>query len=145
MDGNEDPSAVSVENQVGADNGGGDGAMDSNIMDWELSEEIEAGSLKIVDEVPMGKTKVYEGGGEDKELDIESFSFESIEEDDIGDQQPIHGLSNAFDVNVLQTAIEASEKTLELVVGKDVVMIAGKTGKASDSLSIYLEFVHCSN
>ena len=65
---------------------------------------------------------------------------------DIGDQQPmVHGLSNAFDVNVLQTAIEASEKTLELVVGKDVVMIAGKTGKASDSLSLYLDFVHCSN
>ena len=93
----------------------------------------------------MGKTKVHEGGGEDKELDIESFSFESIEEDDIGDQQPIHVLSNVFDVNVLQTAIEASVKTLEIVVGKDVVMIAGKTGKASDSLSLCLDFVHCSN
>jgi flagellar biosynthesis GTPase FlhF len=37
-------------------------------------------------------------------------------------------LATKFDVKVLQNSVEASALALELVRGKDVVMIVGKTG-----------------
>ena len=93
-------------------------------MDWELSEE----TAKIVNKVPNEEaTDVYEGD----DLDIESFSFDSDpEEDEANSLESNLGpvLSKAFDIKVLKTAIEASEHTLDLVVGKVVVMVGGKTG-----------------
>jgi hypothetical protein len=59
---------------------------------------------------------------------MESFSFESEEEDQT-DEKGSPELSTGFDIKVLQTAMEASADALDMVAGKDVVMIAGKTGK----------------
>lgn len=50
------------------------------------------------------------------------------EEEADAKQAPIE-ISRSFDIKVLQTVIEASAHALETVVGKDVVMVAGKTGE----------------
>lgn len=99
-----------------------------NIMDWEITNEVaDVASAptapKIVSEVPVGETGAYAG-----DLDMETFSFD-LEEEDEDDAKLASELSTAFDIKVLQTAIEESADALEIVTGKDVVMIAGKTGK----------------
>jgi len=97
-------------------------------MNWEIADEVGevASNLtaqKIVSAVPVGETEVYVG-----DSDMESFSFESEEEDQT-DEKGSPELSTGFDIKVLQTAMEASADALDMVAGKDVVMIAGKTGK----------------
>ena len=112
---------------VDADSGGGT-KVDDNSMDWEIADEVGevASNLtaqKIVSAVPGGGTEVHAG-----DFDIESFSFESEEEEETDEEGALEP-STGFDIKVLQTAIEASADALDMVVGKDVVMIAGKTGK----------------
>ena len=107
---------------------GGGTKVDDNSMDWEIADEVGevASNLtaqKIVSAVPVGETEVYVG-----DSDMESFSFESEEEDQT-DEKGSPELSTGFDIKVLQTAMEASADALDMVAGKDVVMIAGKTGK----------------
>ena len=110
-----------------------EGGNPDGIMDWELSEVGEVVASKVVSEVPVDKVVGASGGKEDLEIESFSFSSESGEEEDGLDAQPDAKLapllSTLFDMKVLQTAIEASEETLKLVEGKDVVMVAGKTGK----------------
>ena len=133
-----DSLEASAKEEVGEDCFSVGGAKNENLMDWELSEE-EAGEVthppliapKIVSEVPMEEAGVYRD-----ELDVESFSFDSFESEDeeesVGEDQPetkpMSELSTVFDLKVLQTVIEASAEALDLVVGKDVVMVTGKTG-----------------
>ena len=94
---------------------GGDTCPDYNTdMDWEMS---------MVDKVP-GETGVYVG-----DLDMESFSFGSEEVKEVEGAKCAPELSTALDMKVLQMVIEASANALEVVTGKDVVMVAGKTGK----------------
>ena len=107
---------------------GGGTKVDDNSMDWEIADEVGevASNLtaqKIVSAVPVGETEIYAG-----DFDMESFSFESEEEDQT-DEKGAPELSTGFDIKVLQTAMEASADALGMVAGKDVVMIAGKTGK----------------
>lgn len=107
---------------------GGGTTVDDNSMNWEIADEVGevASNLtaqKIVSAVPVGETEVYAG-----DFDMESFSFESEEEDQT-DEKGSPELSTGFDIKVLQTAMEASADALDMVAGKDVVMIAGKTGK----------------
>ena len=113
--------------------GNPEGGNPDGIMDWELSEVGEVVASKVVSEVPVDKVVGASGGEEDLEIESFSFSSESEEEEDGLDAQPdaklVPLLSMLFDMKVLQTAIEASEETLKLVEGKDVVMVAGKTGK----------------
>ena len=93
-----------------------------NIMDWEITNEVDAvPAPKIVNEVPGGT------GGYAEDVDTETFSFDSEEEET--DAKLASKLSTAFDINILQTAIEASADALKMVTGKDVVMVTGKTGK----------------
>ena len=66
--------------------------MDDNNMDWEIVDDVGevAPSLtaqKIVSAVQVGETKVYAG-----DFDIESFSFESEEEDQT-DEKGTQGVS----------------------------------------------------
>ena len=107
---------------------GGGTTVDDNSMNWEIADEVGevASNLtaqKIVSAVPVGETEVYVG-----DSDMESFSFESEEEDQT-DEKGSPELSTGFDIKVLQTAMEASADALDMVAGKDVVMIAGETGK----------------
>ena len=107
---------------------GGGTTVDDNSMNWEIADEVGevASNLtaqQIVSAVPVGETEVHVG-----DFDMESFSFESEEEDQT-DEKGAPELSTGFDIKVLQTAMEASADALDMVAGKDVVMIAGKTGK----------------
>ena len=107
---------------------GGGTKVDDNSMDWEIADEVGevASNLtaqKIVSAVPGGGIKVDAG-----DFDVESFLFESEEEEETVEKAAPE-LSTGFDIKVLQTAIEASADALDMVTGKDVVMIAGKTGK----------------
>ena len=107
---------------------GGGTKVDDNSMDWEIADEVAevASNLtaqKIVSAVPGGGIKVDAG-----DFDVESFLFESEEEEETVEKAAPE-LSTGFDIKVLQTAIEASADALDMVTGKDVVMIAGKTGK----------------
>ena len=119
---------ASVMGGVGMDCFSGGGTkVDENIMDWEIADDVgevasNSTAQKIVSKVPDGKAEAY------GDVDMESFSFESEEEDE-ADKKCLQKLSTAFDVKVLQTAIEASADALNIVTGKDVVMVAGKTGK----------------
>ena len=114
-------------------------------MDWEMSDDVGEAhpavlSGKIVSEVPVEETGVRTG-----DLDVESFSFESEDEEEgdddvvLADVSRVPELSSSFDMKILQAAIEGSTEALELVTGKDVVLIAGKTGR---SLVLSLRFCY---
>jgi hypothetical protein len=114
---------------VGVDCFSGGGAKeDDNSMDWDIADEVEEvasdlNAQKLVNRVPVGETSVHA-----EDFDMESFSFESEEKDKIDEMFNLE-LGTALDIKVLQTAIEASADALDIVAGKDVVMVAGKTGK----------------
>lgn len=117
---------------------GGETKVDETVMDWEIAGDVDevASDLtiqKIVSKVPEGGFK-YVG-----DVDMESFSFESEEEEET-DEKFLPDLSTAFDVKVLQTAIEASADALSIVIGKDVVMVAGKTGKLEGQHGLFFSF-----
>jgi energy-coupling factor transporter ATP-binding protein EcfA2 len=57
------------------------------------------------------------------------FSFESIN-DDFDDME----VASSFDIKVLQNSVAASADALELVNGKDVVLVVGKTGVGKSTL-----------
>lgn len=82
-------------------------------MEWELAlpdEDIDCLETKSMD-------------------DSDCFSFESINHD-----SEDAAVASAFDIKVLQKAIEASTGALDIVQGKDVVMIVGKTGVGKSTL-----------
>ena len=114
--------------------GGGTKPGNDNSMDWEEITDAEARDSaiapQIVSEVPGGT------GGHIEDFDMETFSFESDEEEENTDAKPSSGLSTSFDIQILKTAIEASAEALDLVTGKDVVMVTGKTGELISSHSI---------
>ena len=115
--------------------GGGTKPGNDNSMDWEEITDAEARDSaiapQIVSEVPGGT------GGHIEDFDMETFSFESDEEEENTDAKPSSGLSTSFDIQILKTAIEASAEALEMVTGKDVVMVTGKTGEIISLHSIY--------
>jgi flagellar biosynthesis GTPase FlhF len=86
----------------------------SDLMEWEMPST-------------NGHTNHGSSGHEDLSTshDSDNFSFESIgcNLEDVNME-----LATKFDVKVLQNSVEASALALELVRGKDVVMIVGKTG-----------------
>jgi hypothetical protein len=100
-------------------------------MDWEEITNSAMIAPQIVSEVPGGT------GGHVEDFDMETFSFESDEEEEDTDTKPSSGLSTSFDIQILKTAIEASAEALEMVTGKDVVMVTGKTGEIILSHSKY--------
>ena len=115
--------------------GGGTKPGNDNSMDWEEITDADAGDSatapQIVSEVPGGT------GGHIEDFDMETFSFESDEEEEDTNAKPSSGLSTSFDIQILKTAIEASAEALEMVTGKDVVMVTGKTGEIISLHSIY--------
>jgi hypothetical protein len=116
--------------------GGGTIPGNDNSMDWEEITNVDAVdsamiATQIVSEVPGGT----EGHVED--FDMETFSFESDDEEEDTDTKPSSGLSTSFDIQILKTAIEASAEALDMVTGKDVVMVTGKTGEIILSHSKY--------
>ncbi len=96
--------------------------MDDNIMDWEIAVHPALASRTVVSEVPLEEDEVQE-----EDFDM-TFSFESDDEVE-ADKKCSLELGTTLKIQVLQTAIEASADALDIVTGKDVVMIAGKTGK----------------
>jgi len=116
--------------------GGGTKPGNDNSMDWEEITDAEARDSaiapQIVSEVPGGT------GGHIEDFDMETFSFESDEEEEEDtNAKPSSGLSTSFDIQILKSAIEASAEALEMVTGKDVVMVTGKTGEIISLHSIY--------
>ncbi len=116
--------------------------IESSTMEWEMTNAIDTAeevinasstsSTNIVSSVPV--EQVQDGmvmRANDDDMDIESFSFGSESEDDKEATDAAHTpeLSISFDIKVLQTVVEASSHALDIVTGKDVVMVAGKTGK----------------
>lgn len=64
---------------------------------------------------------------------FDEYSFGSSEDEDIelkdNDKKTAHNSFNTiFDMSILQSSIEKSKDALDLVVGKEVVMVVGKTG-----------------
>ncbi len=125
-------------------NRGGAMNIESSTMEWEMTNAFDAAegvnnaspsstsSTNIVSSVPVDQVEdgmVTVGGDDD--MDIESFSFGSESEDDkeATDAARTPELSISFDIKVLQTVMEASAHALDIVIGKDVVMVVGKTGK----------------
>lgn len=115
--------------------GGGTKPGNDNSMDWEEITDADARDSaiapQIVTEVPGGT------GGHIEDFDMETFSFESDEEEEDTNAKPSSGLSTSFDIQILKSAIEASAEALEMVTGKDVVMVTGKTGEIISLHSIY--------
>ena len=116
--------------------GGGTKPGNDNSMDWEEITDADARDSaiapQIVSEVPGGT------GGHIEDFDMETFSFESDEEEEEDtNAKPSSGLSTSFDIQILKSAIEASAEALEMVTGKDVVMVTGKTGEIISLHSIY--------
>ena len=114
------------------------------MMDWEMANAADANeemdnaapsctsSVKIVSNVPVGLEEAGIGlGTGNDDMDVESFSFESESEDDRGGANATRTpeLASSFDIKMLQMVLEASARALDIVTGRDVVMIAGKTGK----------------
>jgi hypothetical protein len=116
--------------------GGGTIPGNDNSMDWEEITNVDAVDSamiapQIVSEVPGGI------GGHADDIDMETFSFESDDEEEDTDTKPSSGLSTSFDIQILKTAIEASAEALDMVTGKDVVMVTDKTGEITFSHSTY--------
>ncbi len=111
--------------------GGGTIPGNDNSMDWEEITNSAMIAPQIVSEVPGGT------GGHVEDFDMETFSFESDDEEEDTDTKPSSGLSTSFDIQILKTAIEASAEALDMVTGKDVVMVTGKTGEIILSHSKY--------
>ncbi len=105
---------------------------DDNIMDWEIADEQDKvhhdlASQTVVDNFLLEEPRVRE-----EDFDMETFSFESDDDDDEEEEanKPCSPeLGTMLKIKVLQNAIEASADALDIVTGKDVVMIAGKTGE----------------
>ena len=71
--------------------------------------------------------------------DFDDYSFGSSDEDDEGGENGLEKMADvtletAFDISIVQSSIEKSEDALELVKGRDVVMVVGKTGVGKSTL-----------
>ena len=129
---------------------GGESKIDTNnninsMMDWEMANADDThekkynvvpsctASIIIVSNVPAGQAEAAtELGVVNDDMDVDSFSFGSESGDD---REEAKATSNpepasSFDIKVLQAVVEASAHALDIVTGKDVVMVAGKTGES---------------
>lgn len=109
-------------------------------MDWEVAEMIENG--------PYGSGFVQDSNSMNSRdndtkrttvvADLMDFCFDSSDDEDLTDHglavTPTIEVSRGFDIKILQQAIETSTDALDLVDGKDVVLIAGKTGVGKSTL-----------
>lgn len=67
---------------------------------------------------------------------FDDYSFGSSDNDGGDDEEEDNGLDDMawvsldtpFDMGILQSSIEKSKDALDLVIGKEVVMVVGKTG-----------------
>lgn len=104
-------------------------------MDWEMEMPNAADDAGGNVPVEHEETGSLEPG--DYDLDIDTFSFGSDSEDD--KEEPgatcTPELSTSFDIKLLQSVVEASAHALDIVAGKDVVMVAGKTGKVMQRIA----------
>ena len=127
--------STSVKDEVDKDGFSEGGPKEEFLMDWEVPEDVgnvdhpSTVASKIVSQVPLGETGVLS-----ENFDVESFSFASSEDEEESAVEsrpgvnPVLELSTVLDLKVLQIVIEASADALDAVVGKDVVLVAGKTG-----------------
>ena len=102
--------------------------VDENSMDWEITDEVSEENSAPTAQNVVSKVPDEEDRVQAEDLDLESFSFESNEEEET-DKACLSEIGTSLRIEVLQTTIEASADALDIVTGKDVVMIAGKTGK----------------
>ena len=143
--------ALTAAGGGGFTSNGGESNMDNNnnnsncMMDREMANAADANeemdnaapsctsSIKIVSNVPVGLEEAGIGlGAGNDDMDVESFSFGSESECDREEANATRTpeLASSFDIKMLQTVVEASAGALDIVTGKDVVMVAGKTGKS---------------
>ena len=103
---------------------------DDNIMDWEIADEKDVVQPDLASPTVVGNFLLEDAGVREEDFDMETFSFESDDEEEEEADKPCSSeLGTMLKIKVLQNAIEASADALDIVTGKDVVMIAGKTGK----------------
>ena len=91
--------------------GGGTIPGNDNSMDWEEITNSAMIAPQIVSEVPGGT------GGHVEDFDMETFSFESDDEEEDTNTKPSSGLSTSFDIQILKTAIEASDHVQRFSTG----------------------------
>ena len=130
--GNESPSASST----------------SSAMDWEKVDKPEEGVGKSegLDNKPVSASLVDNPPVEAHVQEVKApeifdeYSFGSSDDDSNADEDDLEKKAHvtldntAFDMSVLQNSIEGSQEALELVAGKDVVMVVGKTGVGKSTL-----------
>ena len=142
----------------GGSSNGGESKIDTtnNMMDWEMANADDTcdkkynavpsctASIIIVSTVPAGQERAaIELGTVNDDMDVDSFSFgsESGDDRDEADATSTPEPTSSFDIKVLQAVVEASAHALDIVTGKDVVLVAGKTGEFELRSSTYF----CSN
>lgn len=118
--------------------------IENSVMECEMTNAIDGAeevndasssptaSTRIISSVPVERVEDSKAiGAIDDDMDIESFSFGSEAEENLveADATRTPELSISFDIKILQTVVEASAHALDIVTGKDVVIIAGKTGE----------------
>lgn len=87
--------------------------VNDGLMDWEIPSADQYDKMEV-----------------DSKCDSDCFSFESINDDldlDVA-------VASTFDIKVLQKSVELSASALDLVCGKDVIMVVGKTGVGKSTL-----------
>ena len=114
----------------------------ANSMDWVKVDESTRGdeTKRAESPEPTGTTQHAITQSVNPEMpsnppNFDEYSFGSSDGDD-DDEEEVDGLGKfanvsldtAFDMSILQGSIEKSADALDLVVGKDVVMVVGKTG-----------------
>ena len=74
---------------------------------------------------------------------FDEYSFGSSDDDgDVEDEDGLEKIGDvsladtSFDMGILQRSIEGSKEALELVVGREVVLVVGKTGVGKSTVSL---------
>ncbi len=99
-----------------------------------IDNSADESSAKKSAATKLGKQQEFEHN-----FDEYSFGSSSSDEDDNQDDSGLAkmgdiSLDTAFDMEILQTSIEKSADALDLVCGKDVIMVVGKTGVGKSTL-----------
>lgn len=109
-----------------------DSSITESAMDWEKVDEKEVVESEEQEAHPITQSE--------KIQNFDEYSFGSSDDDDEVNQDDelekmAHvSLDTEFDMTIVRTSIEKSEDAINLVEGKDVVMVVGKTGVGKSTL-----------
>ena len=116
-----------------------DSSITESTMDWEKVDEKEVAESEEQEAHPITQSeKIQMTSNTSNNFDEYSFGSsdddDEVKQDDELEKMAHVSLDTEFDMTIVRTSIEKSEDAINLVEGKDVVMVVGKTGVGKSTL-----------